>query len=115
MSKKRNRIELRVTDKTRNILHEQSSEKQQTNKPNYSEYVRDLIHRDNGDFSHSKNEELEVLNSQIARIGNNLNQLTRYYHSGRFSATTETKIAQCIEDNKEVINDVKLLISEREN
>ena len=70
-------FQLRLDQRTRDILTRAAAADQKTDKPNCSQYIRTLILSRSGSMTEELAIELHQLRNQVSRIGNNLNQLAR--------------------------------------
>lgn len=70
-------FQLRLDQRTREILIRAAAADQKTDKPNCSQYIRKLILSGSGSMTEELAMELHQLRNQVSRIGNNLNQLAR--------------------------------------
>ncbi|MGF6990421.1 uncharacterized protein Yka (UPF0111/DUF47 family) [Lachnospiraceae bacterium PM6-15] len=101
MSKKISELKIRISPEEKSLLIKKASEKQKSETPNISQHVRYLIKSENKIVSDNTEILLSELQNQIRRVGNNINQITRYFHSGFFSESEKEKLISLMENISE--------------
>ena len=105
-------FQLRLDQRTRDILTCVAAADQKTDKPNCSQYIRKLILSESGSMTEELAMELHQLRNQVSRIGNNLNQLARVANQTGNAQDAEM-IQKEISRLYEVFEDVKNRIEKK--
>lgn len=95
---KTSRFELRLDERLRRYLFELASEAQQTQEPNCSEYIRDMLLEKHDGVNKEILCQLHELENQIKRIGNNVNQIARAVNTDYFTSADREWLFQLMQE-----------------
>ena len=111
-------FQLRLNQRTKDILIRAAAADQKTDKPNCSQYIRKLILSGSGSMTEELAMELHQLRNQISRIGNNLNQLARVANqTGNMqdAEMIQKEIGQLYEALEDVKNRIEKIIGQKKD